>query len=274
MPLHVAEVFSCGYERRARPEKYDWDGLKRDSDPSRPFAVFQWTRRGEGALSMGGQTHRMPAGAAFWVTVPGPHRYCLPPDSPMWEFLYLVIWQPEIVARGAAVSRRYGPVFRLRETMMLAPRLERLLRDVAMARCLDAWEIEARLYGWVTDLERALITSATPDLPSRRGRLAERLENWWRDSPGRRAPIAAFAASIGLSRTHFYHRFRAQTGVGPIAFLQECRLKRAGERLVQTHDKLDAIARETGFGSASKLCSAFKRRYGLPPAAFRRSIRG
>lgn len=86
--------------------------------------------------------------------------------------------------------------------------------------------------------------------------------------------IADIAAELGVSGAHLSRRFRAVTGMTPIAFLTHVRLEQAKERLRDSDDGLLAIAIASGFVSIEHFHRTFKRATGLTPGRWRWQARG
>ncbi|WP_284232393.1 AraC family transcriptional regulator [Mycobacterium antarcticum] len=81
--------------------------------------------------------------------------------------------------------------------------------------------------------------------------------------------VANLAAAVGSSRALFARRFTEQVGEPPISFLTGWRLALAADLLRASEDTIGSVARQVGYGTPFALSSAFKRRYGLSPNAFR-----
>jgi AraC-like DNA-binding protein len=82
--------------------------------------------------------------------------------------------------------------------------------------------------------------------------------------------VADLAREAGLSRTVFSERFRHFLGESPVAYLTRWRLLLAARALTGTSRSVAQIASDVGYESEAALNRAFKRRYGLPPARYRR----
>ena len=82
------------------------------------------------------------------------------------------------------------------------------------------------------------------------------------------------AAAVAVSPSHFARRFRAADGRTPMRALADLRAEKAEallrDRAVGTLD----VGFAAGFQSPSAFTRAFRRRTGLPPASWRRSLKG
>jgi AraC-like DNA-binding protein len=82
--------------------------------------------------------------------------------------------------------------------------------------------------------------------------------------------VAELAREAGLSRTVLSERFRHFLGQSPMAYLTRWRLQLGARALTATSQGVAQIASEVGYESEAAFNRAFKREYGLPPAAYRR----
>lgn len=133
--------------------------------------------------------------------------------------------------------------------------LDRLL-DLLMIAALRAWF--ARPQGAAPAWYRAL---ADPVV----GRVLRLLQ----DDPAHPWTVATLAAKAGVSRAALARRFGELVGEPPMTYLTGWRLALAADRLRETDDTLESIARRVGYGSGFALSSAFKRVYGISPQEHR-----
>ncbi|SEP79397.1 AraC family transcriptional regulator [Microlunatus flavus] len=106
---------------------------------------------------------------------------------------------------------------------------------------------------------------------------------WWRgddpvvrqalallhDEPARPWTVASLAHAVGLSRAALARRFGQAVGEPPMAYLTAWRLALAADRLRDGQDTVAAVSRAVGYTSPFTFSTAFKRRYGRGPLAWR-----
>jgi len=73
-----------------------------------------------------------------------------------------------------------------------------------------------------------------------------------------------------LSRRHLERRFRETIGQSILHMIHRSRMDRARHLISSTTLSMEQIANQTGFGSASRMASVFKRHSDQPPSAYRR----
>jgi AraC-like DNA-binding protein len=81
------------------------------------------------------------------------------------------------------------------------------------------------------------------------------------------------AQEAGVSRSVLTERFARYLGQSPMAYLADWRLELAAEALRMTSRSVLQIAAEVGYESEAAFNRAFKRRFGKPPAQYRRAVR-
>jgi LacI family transcriptional regulator len=86
--------------------------------------------------------------------------------------------------------------------------------------------------------------------------------------------LSDLARQAGMSARVFESEFKRRVGRPPREVLRRARLDSAARLLRDTNLKLEAIAAESGFGSAAKLCASFAREYNVTPTAWRLATKG
>ena len=87
--------------------------------------------------------------------------------------------------------------------------------------------------------------------------------------PGRNWTVAGLAREMGSSRSVFAERFLSVTGMTPLRYLTEVRMRLAAQWIARGHMTIEAAAHRLGYGSQAAFSRAFKRVTGLPPGGVR-----
>ncbi|KWI50574.1 AraC family transcriptional regulator [Burkholderia pseudomultivorans] len=87
--------------------------------------------------------------------------------------------------------------------------------------------------------------------------------------PGRNWSVAELAAEAGVSRSVFAERFLAATGMAPVRYLTELRMRLAAQWITRDREAIETVAYRLGYGSLAAFSRAFKRVVGRPPGAVR-----
>lgn len=91
--------------------------------------------------------------------------------------------------------------------------------------------------------------------------------------PRRAWTLTELADQAGQSRSNFAIRFRRLVGETPFGYLARWRLGQAAARLTRSGDAVARIAADMGYGSAFALSRAFRARFHVTPAEYRRRTR-
>lgn len=92
-------------------------------------------------------------------------------------------------------------------------------------------------------------------------------------SPAHAWTLDELAQEASVSRSALTERFAKYLGVSPMAYLTDWRLELAAEALRTTSRSVLQVATEVGYESEAAFNRAFKRRFGKPPAQYRRAAR-
>ena len=152
--------------------------------------------------------------------------------------------------RAWVAEMRRGPVRELHALCRVKALLYR-----ALARLLES--LPAAQYARCCRhlLSHHAVTPATEYIDAH---LGETLEN----------PLLAELCHV--SEDHFIRLFRQIVGQTPAQYILDRRVSAAAQRLIFSHNSVDAIAEETGFRDRYYFSRVFAQRMGLPPAAYRK----
>ena len=83
--------------------------------------------------------------------------------------------------------------------------------------------------------------------------------------------VGTLCRSLGVSKNALYERFRTAFGKTVGEYITEERLKKAKKLLCDSTLSIDSIAEQTGFASYTYFSRSFKKKYRLPPLAYRKA---
>jgi AraC-like DNA-binding protein len=92
------------------------------------------------------------------------------------------------------------------------------------------------------------------------------------DDPARAWTVDELAREVAMSRSSLADRFAALVGEPPMQYLMRWRLALAAQTLRAGSEAITRVAERTGYESEAAFNRAFKREFGMPPAAWRRAV--
>ncbi len=157
-------------------------------------------------------------------------------------------WLLSLLRRGAEENGAPGP-----GSGTLLAKLAELLFVEAMRRYIEA--LPDQQVGWLAGLRDRYIGRALTLMHERP------VHDWTVDE---------LAERVGLSRSALAQRFADLLGQPPMQYLTRWRLGLAAAALRGSDRAIALVAEEFGYESESAFNRAFKREFGMPPAAWRR----
>jgi AraC-like DNA-binding protein len=109
--------------------------------------------------------------------------------------------------------------------------------------------------GWLAAVRDRIVGAALSQLHAR---------------PAQPWTLDALARAAGASRSVLAERFQNLVGSPPMEYLTQWRMVLAASLLCRSSAPLARIAEEVGYRTDTAFIRAFRREYGLPPAAWRR----
>jgi AraC-like DNA-binding protein len=188
-----------------------------------------------------------------------------------------VTFPPERVARallalaeaGGSVAAEPIPAFSLALDGKLVDAIDRLLRsldDPLDGKLIAPLVLDELLFRLLrSDAAAAVRGGVGP--PQDATRVLEAMQ-FIRSNLARKLTVDGLARVVGMSPSHFAHRFTAVARMSPMRYVREVRLERARSLLGEHGARAGEVASRVGFESAAHFAREFKRRYGAPPSQF------
>ena len=226
------------------------------------FYELIWLRRGWATQSVNGAPLTLRAGEALLLRPAETHYFLEQTDE--ISLLSLSVAREELAVMAGAFSplltarlaRAEGPL-----TLTLGLPLGEVRGDTEFD-CKYLLSFVLRAY--MEAAEPAVGSAALP--PS-----LSSLEAAMRERENLRSGIAAALAHTHYSQSHLARLVRAHWGMGLKEWINELRLREAYRELILSDRAVTALADEVGYASPAHFCRIFKARFGMSPAALRRS---
>jgi AraC-like DNA-binding protein len=175
----------------------------------------------------------------------------------------LVALMPSVMSVGTLLDR-YPELLPMLEAMERETRGDRAGFAGILARLAEVVSVFI-VRAWV---ECGCGTAAGWVAALRDPRLARVMAALHRD-PGREWTVAELASVMGASRSVFAARFLAVTGMTPLRYLTELRMRLAAQWITRENLSIETAASRLGYGSHAAFSRAFKRTMGHAPGAMR-----
>lgn len=98
-------------------------------------------------------------------------------------------------------------------------------------------------------------------------------QSWMRNNYHQNEPMHAVARRAGMSLRTFNRRFRNATNQTPLQYLQQVRLRAAGELLQTTNISIAEAAYRSGYQDLAHFTALFKKHFGTTPSQYRTTVR-
>lgn len=105
----------------------------------------------------------------------------------------------------------------------------------------------------------------------------ERLQQlilWATENPAEDLSVQALAERASMSPRNFARRFLKETQLTPAKYVEQIRVECARRKLENTQEKLERIARDSGFKTAEIMRRSFMRTLGITPNQYRERFKG
>jgi AraC-like DNA-binding protein len=125
--------------------------------------------------------------------------------------------------------------------------------------------IERELLYRVLQSEHAAVLRQFARSDSRLSQI-HRAVKWIRAHLAEPLPVETLADVASMSASSFHRHFKAVTGLSPLAYHKQMRLREARRRLLLEPGAVASVAFSVGYESASQFSREYTREFGLPPA--------
>lgn len=119
----------------------------------------------------------------------------------------------------------------------------------------------------------AVVARRSSDVLAVEDALVAKAVRWIRSNADRRVTVPMVARAVGGGRQRLERRFRKALDRSVLEEIRRAHVEIAKRLLATTEAGLTEVAKQSGFTNAALLSVAFHRELGMPPGAYRRSLR-
>lgn len=222
---------------------------------------------GTGTLFFGGESYHITPGMGFVMPRGCPHEYYSNGN----------IWDTRWVCFDGFAADETAKIFKLDQprifTLYETKDLERLHRNMHEAinsdRFYGTYRASGILYSFLVELNRLINVQSSShgavSLPLVRA--VDYINIHYRE----RITLDSLSEAAGVSKQYICRLFRDEMSIRPMEYITKRKIQAARELLRTTDKRIDEIAEELGFCSASYFEKMFKRCEGMPAGKFRNS---
>jgi AraC-like DNA-binding protein len=247
----------------------------------------------DAAFSIDGVLQPLNAATAVLVNAWEPHAYCHPPhgassintstNASATLILALYIEPAWLAAIQHPLALRSERGYFSRPCVTISPRARRLADDLAAAlqspgELRPDW-LSNRLFELMVSVVDPLLARHRPQtarLPVPVAQIADRRIRRaiaaMRENLGAQFDAQAVAKAAGLSRAHFFLRFRQCTNVTPHVYNNVLRMERAILGLAARHASIAELSGDIGFSAPGHFTRFFRQQLGIAPSEYRRVV--
>lgn len=258
----IAGVYSLGWEKQI-DTAYDWDGLARSEIE---VIVFQYTLKGAGEIRIKDFVYQLEAGDAFFVKIPSDHRYRLPNDSEMWDFIHITLFGQEALRCYEKIIDQFGHILKLGLYDPPITHIFDLLKVVSRNQINDSYETSAAAYSFLMKLQQFLLSVDNDQkTPESIAKALVFIENQYKNQ----ISLDDIVEASGLSKYHFTRLFHKTVHSTPIQYLTKVRINKSIELLKDKDLTIEEIAVQVGFTNGNYFNKVFRASTELSPGKYR-----
>ncbi|MBN1671362.1 MAG: helix-turn-helix domain-containing protein [Kiritimatiellae bacterium] len=250
-------------DRVTRPDYYFEGRLRSEST----HALFQYTLAGEGVFFDARGRHRVPAGHGFLCRISDPQTGYFYPATGRAPWIHMFMGIRGADAMVDELVRRFGGVYRVELDSPLILRLRDYERYDGTLVELSPGEAALLVNTLLATLADVGVQET---YDTRNARLVREARRFVRAHLEQSLNVTELADAVGVSHEHLSRVFKKETGLSPLAYLSQEKVRRACEWLHGTSMSCKEICHRLGYDNASHFARTFRRVTGMTPMHFRR----
>ena len=128
--------------------------------------------------------------------------------------------------------------------------------------------IRRRYQQYVTQLPEEEVPAAEPTLSPLDEEFMQEVTAIVKEKLDKDLTVDTLCAAMNMSRTSFYNKIKALTGIAPADFIRNIRMQEAALLLRSKRYTVAEVADRMGFADPKYFTDTFKKFYGMPPSVY------
>lgn len=224
------------------------------------MVLLAYVRSGDFFLDYANQKFFLSKGQAFLIDCHKPHYYHA---SENLEFVYIHYGGCNTAALYEYITSQHGFIFGGEKAKQAGALILQLAERHDREEILDAPEFSMAIY----QLIMLLASRNTEISPSENP--VDITMKYIQDNVGKKITLDELSDLVGLSKYHYAHLFKTETGYSPIEYVINTRLNKAKALLKTTGASISEIAYTVGYDNPGSFINLFCGKEGYSPTAFR-----
>ncbi|MDR0887056.1 MAG: AraC family transcriptional regulator [Clostridiales Family XIII bacterium] len=228
-----------------------------------PDLLLVYVRKGEFYVDYMGNHYTAEKGDVFFIDCQQPHHYWASNDL---EFLYIHMNGSNSHELAHHIIAHHGILYQGDNARAIGKQLYSIVEQCEKDEVIAASDFSLLCYR----LLMLLMRKGDPE-EGEANPIDESIK-YIRENVGKKITLDELADNIGLSKYHFSHLFKKQTGYAPMEYVISTRLDRAKILLKTTSQNVTEIAYEVGYENVGSFINLFVNKEGISPSAFRKTV--
>ena len=233
--------------------------------------IFHYVISGKGSVTLNGKTYELQKGSLF-VLSPHSNAVYAPQKEDPWSYIWIEFSGPAVktALEGTSYSNENFVFGDDEKGSLRSLFMEMIEEDNVSTEFSESWLLCSYLLKIFAFLnknhpkeERLFLSKKEETIK----RIEEYLTLHCNDGD---LSLGEVAEKFGFSQSYLTRLFKAQTGITPMQFVDELRMKKAIELLSRHSLTIDQISEAVGYKNQFYFTKRFKMYYGVPPSKYKK----
>ena len=164
----------------------------------------------------------------------------------------------------------YQRHYRIKNRKAYERRFQQVMDSLESKAAWNGLHITAALCQWLAELHDLLQPKFGGGDGAKTVHHVLKAQDWVLERLGEEVTVQEWSEASGLNTDYFSRLFKTHIGMTPRAWLIEARLLRASRVLVSSDKSIAEVSEISGFNCPFHFSRTFRRRFGMPPAQYRK----